>query len=81
MYINLNILYNITLYLNIGLKKNGSWGRFKTAEICRTFCEICTKETDCICTDSSDGEYGDISLCLNCVKTLFVLSKIKLNKT
>jgi len=44
--------------LNYGIEKNVQ-------------CTRCLKETDCLWCDSSDGEYGDVSLCEVCVMELF----------
>lgn len=31
-------------------------------------CDVCGEEKIVICTDSSQGEYGEIAICLNCTK-------------
>jgi hypothetical protein len=48
-----------------------AYGRSKEAEVEEIMCDSCKEHKVCLCTDSSDGEYGSVNLCFNCIQNLF----------
>lgn len=61
-------MYSLIKMASLG---NSGYGRSKEAEIEETLCDSCKENKVCLCTDSSDGEYGPVNLCFDCIKNLF----------
>ena len=52
----------------------GCYGRHSVAEIIsneRLTCDVCGQNVPCLSVDTSDGEYGYVSLCLACITAAF----------
>jgi hypothetical protein len=47
--------------------------RFSSVEVLTVVCDKCKLETRCMVIDTSEGEYGCVSLCLKCVCNEFDL--------
>ena len=63
MYLNLDLLYNIKKFI---LNDDDEF-----YEVIMDICLICKKDIKCMCILST------LSICLNCVKTFFILDKLK----
>lgn len=48
-----------------------NYGFIKTLEINVCVCDYCKKEKFCMSTDSSYCEYSPVSLCRDCINSLF----------
>ena len=74
-YLNLDLLYIILKYIKRNNYHSSAYRRMMShLEI---FCDVCEKQIKCICLDSSDGEYENICICLDCVKVCFILENLK----
>lgn len=40
-------------------------------EITSAKCHVCSKVAECLCVDSSEGEYGPGAICLDCINEFF----------
>lgn len=51
--------------------KSVGYGRTATVEATRETCDVCGELKDCLLFDNSEGEYGSVSLCRQCIEALF----------
>lgn len=47
------------------------FGRSLDIWIGRSKCDVCEQEMLCLCSDTSDGEYGESSICRDCITYAF----------
>lgn len=47
------------------------YGRDGSIDISNVVCDVCKEIGDCICIDSSEGEYGAGTICKQCIDTAF----------
>jgi hypothetical protein len=50
---------------------NAAYGRVGVIWIDENTCDLCGEETRCLNIDSSEGEYGEGSVCELCTKKIF----------
>jgi hypothetical protein len=48
-----------------------AYGRSKQADIEEIECDSCKNNKFCLSMDSSDGEYGSVNLCFDCIQKMF----------
>ena len=59
---------------------NSNYNRSKTVAVLYATCDKCkTENTIVIATDTSDGEYGDLYICMDCINEIYdkFISKFK----
>ena len=61
------------------LRKPLCWDRYSKVEIQVSQCDYCLDRAPCLYVDTSEGEYGPISLCQKCLNNSFLLH-LDLNK-
>ena len=47
------------------------YGRVGTIAIIKARCHVCEEEKACLYTDGSEGEYGGVKLCRECLNNMF----------
>jgi hypothetical protein len=62
------------------IKWGANYSRIGTAVIEKAVCKGCSRNTDCLVMDSSEGEYGVGALCKNCINMLFEFPETKILK-
>jgi len=55
----------------MSFSKTGAWSRKLTVEACHTQCDRCKhSDVPCLEFEGSDGEYGYLSVCRDCIRDL-----------